>query len=129
VERAAREDGRDVVRVREVRPASAVARVAEQRMPDVRGVDADLVRAARLGEEPDERRVARGERLLDAPARARRDAAVIDGVDGPRLLDGEDRSVDRALRRRGDAVDDREVLLLHVARLELLRDVPPSTCC
>src|SRR5215469_12859898 len=79
---------------REVQRA-AVRLVAEERTAERAQVQADLVRAARLGKSGDERGA--GEALQDLEARAR----------GPRL----DRLVDDALVARRLAEDERAVLL------------------
>ena len=94
--------------------------VGQDRVADVREVDADLVRAAGLRLAPDQREIA--EPFDDLVERHRGLAAVLGGADGHLLADRRmepDRPLDViAVALRGP-VDQRQVLLVDLPQLEL----------
>jgi hypothetical protein len=99
---------------------AAVDAVAGDRVADRRQMDAELVRAPRLGVQLQQRVAV--DLAQDVVARARLAAA---GDDGHLLaLHGmaRDRRVDDALRRLEPAFDEREVRLLDAPLLELTRE-------
>ena len=99
------------------RRAGAVDRVAGDRVADRLEVDPDLVGPP--GDQVELEQGPAGEALADAVAGHRRPAVRDDGHPGPLLRIAADRRLDPADVRGDAALDERQVGLLHPARLEL----------
>ena len=98
-----------------------VARVAKQRMADVRHVYAQLVRASRDGEEPNERDIAKGR--FHPIARHGALAAGQNRAGEAVRRDAINRRVDHAFGFRQNAADQRKVFLAKGIRLHLPLDM------
>ena len=101
---------------------SRIHLVGQDGMADVSEMDANLVGSAGLRFAPDQGEIA--EPLEDFVERHRGLAAVLEGANGHLLADGRmeaDAPIDVIAVALRDAVDQREILLVHFAQLELER--------